>query len=352
MTEPVPVLFTIPNFTTAGSGRAMLNIVERIDRGRFAPSICTLKPGGNLESEIERLGIPYMHAAFAVPARPLATLALRAHRAAAAFRPRGFVLWHSFHYLDDYTEPLVARFAGARAWIYTKKNMNWNRRSWWLRSALASRVAAQNTDMVRDFFASPLLRKKTVLLPRGVDTERFRPDVPPRLGLRERLGVPADAVVAGCVAQLLPVKGHPTLIDAIARVPGLRLWLAGKALDEKYAAGLRDRVRALGLEDRVAFLGEVQDVPAFLAELDVFVLPTWNEWRMEGCPVALLEAMSSGRTCVATDIPGSRDIVESDRSGILVPPQDAGALSDVLERLIRDAPRRRALGEAARERAL
>ncbi|HKD18662.1 MAG TPA: glycosyltransferase [Thermoanaerobaculia bacterium] len=350
MTEPTPILFTIPNFTTAGSGRAMLNIVERLDRSRFRPTICTLKRGGNLEAEIERLGIPYMNAAFAVSARPLATLAMRAHRAATAFRSRGFVMWHSFHYLDDYTEPLVARFAGARAWIYTKKNMNWNRRSWWLRSQLASRVAAQNTDMVRDFFASPRLRRKTVLVPRGVDTERFRPDVPQRLGLRQKLGVPPDAVVAGCVAQLLPVKGHPTLIEALARVPGLRLWLAGKALDEPYVAGLREKVRALGLEDRVAFLGEVQDVPAFLAELDVFVLPTWNEWRMEGCPVALLEAMSSARPCVATDIPGSRDIVENERSGVLVPPQDEAALAGALGRLAGDAPRRKALGEAARDR--
>jgi glycosyltransferase involved in cell wall biosynthesis len=350
MTEATPILFTIPNFTTAGSGRAMLNIVERLDRSRFAPTICTLKPGGSLEAEIERLGIPYIHAAFALPARPLATLAMRAHRAAAAFRPHGFVLWHSFHYLDDYTEPLVARFAGAKAWIYTKKNMNWNRRSWWLRSLLASRVAAQNTDMVRDFFSSPRLRRKTVLVPRGVDTDRFRPDVPRRLGLREKLGVPPGAVVAGCVAQILPVKGHPTLIEALARVPELRLWLAGKELDENYAAGLREQIRSLGLKDRVTFLGEVQDVPAFLAELDLFVLPTWNEWRMEGCPVSLLEAMSSARPCIATDIPGSRDIVESGRSGVLVRPQDAAALAAALGRLLGDPAQRRALGDAARDR--
>ena len=352
MSTPTPLLFTIPNFTTAGSGRAMLNIVERLDRRRFAPAVCAARRGGRLEAEIDRMGIPYLEAPFTVAARPLATLVLRARQAAQPFRPYGFALWHSFHYLDDYTEPLVARFAGARGWIYTKKNMNWNRRSWFLRTLLAKRVAAQNTDMLRDFFSSRLFRRKAVLLPRGVDTERFAPGAPRLLALREKLEVPSDTVVIGCVAQLLPVKGHPTLLEALARVPRVQLWLAGKELDEKYAADLRRQVRDANLEDRVSFLGDVQDVPSLLAEVDVFALPTWDRWRMEGCPVALLEAMSSGLPCVATDIPGSRDIVESDRSGILVAPRDAAALAEALVRLAGDARRRREMGEAARARVL
>ncbi|HEY1434575.1 MAG TPA: hypothetical protein VGG65_04320, partial [Thermoanaerobaculia bacterium] len=71
---PSPILFTIPNFTTAGSGRAMLNIVERLDRRRFAPSICASRRGGRLEAEIDRMGIPYLEAPVTVPSRPLATL--------------------------------------------------------------------------------------------------------------------------------------------------------------------------------------------------------------------------------------------------------------------------------------
>ena len=352
MSAPVPVLFTIPNFTTAGSGRAMLNVVERLDRERFAPSICVLKRGGHLEAEIERLGIPYMCAPFTVEPRPLATLVMRARGAARAFRERGFALWHSFHYLDDYTEPLVARWSGAKAWVYTKKNMSWNRRSWRLRTLLASRVAAQNTDMLRLFFGGPLFRRRAVLLPRGVDTVSFRPGNPPRLGLRAKLGVPAGATVVGCVAQLLPVKGHPTLLEAVARIPSVHLWLAGRELDGDYAADLRRRIAELGLSDRVAFLGEVRDVPALLAELDMFVLPTWNEWRMEGCPVALLEAMSSGLPCVATDVPGSRDVVEAGVSGILVPAKDGVALAEALARLAADSALRRTMGEGARARAV
>ena len=352
MNSATPILFTIPNFDTAGSGGALWNVVSRLDRRRFAPAICVLRPGGDLASEIERSDVPLFSARFMVPARPLATLAFRLRRAAGAFRGRHFALWHSFHYVDDYTEPLVARFAGTRSWIYTKKNMNWHRRSWYVRSLLATRIAAQNTDMMRGFFAPAALRRRARLVPRGVDTARFSPDRPPRLGLRSERQVPSSATVVGCVAHLLPVKNQEILIRAVAQVPGTVLWLAGKEFDDGYGSTLRRLVVELSLSDRVAFFGNVRDVPSFLAEIDVFALPTRAEGRMEGCPVALLEAMASGRACIASDIPGSRDIVEPGRSGDLVPADDAGALAEAIRRLANDPPTRRAFGEAARRRVL
>lgn len=347
---PVPILFTIPNFTTAGSGHAMLQVVRGLDRRRFAPSIAVLKRGGHLEDEIARLNIPYMQGDFVVAPRPLLSLPARARRAAAAFRGRGFVLWHSFHYLDDYTEPLVARFAGARAWVYTKKNMSWNRRSWLIRSLLAKGVTAQNTDMLRRFFSSPLLRGRARLVPPSVDPAVFHPRVPPRLGLRARHGLGDGAVVVACVAHLLPVKNQELVIRAVAGIPGLTLWLAGRDSDTAYASRLRALASELGASDRVVFLGEVRDVPALLAEIDVFVLPTRAEGRMEGCPVALLEAMASGRACVATRIPGPKDVIRDDECGALVDSEDPAALGRVLGALAADPARRRRMGEAALRR--
>lgn len=345
---PTPILFTIPNFITAGSGQALLNIVARLDRSRFAPAVCVMKKGGELDREVERLGIPLIEAPFTVPAQPYARLLPRAWRAAQAFRPYRFTLWHSFHYADDYTEPIIARLAGARAWVYTKKNMNWRRRAWMLRTWLATRVAAQNQDMLREFFASPWLRRKARLIPRGVDTERFRPAAPAQLRLRERLGIAPSEAVAVCVAHLVPVKGHPTLLQALTQTPGLHLWIAGKALDEEYAARLRHMTTDLRLEGRVHFLGGVKEVPALLAEADLFVLPTVG--RGEGCPVALLEAMACGKACIATDIPGARDLVVHQESGLLVPPEDPTALAEALTALARAAELRREYGLAARRR--
>jgi glycosyltransferase involved in cell wall biosynthesis len=346
VTAPVRILFTIPNFTTAGSGHAMLQVVRGLDPARYAPSIAVLKRGGRLEAEVERLGIPYFVGDFMVDPRPLWSLPARARRAAQAFRGRGFDLWHSFHYLDDYTEPLVARFAGARAFIYTKKNMSWNRRSWLLRTLLARRIGAQNTDMLRQFFSSPLVKGRARLVPPSVDTDRFSPGTSRRLRLRQELGVPDGAPVISCVAHILPVKNQLALVQAMSRVDGARLWLAGREVDLDYSARVRRLIEELGLGDRVMLLGEVQDVPALLAETDVFVLPTSRAGRMEGCPVALLEAMASGVACVASDIPGSHDVIEDHVNGILFDPESADRLAEALAELASDAPLRRRLGEA------
>jgi glycosyltransferase involved in cell wall biosynthesis len=152
------------------------------------------------------------------------------------------------------------------------------------------------------------------------------------------------------VAQLLPVKGQDVLIRAIADRAQVHLLLAGSALQPAYAEQLRELAAGLGVSDRVHFLGNVSDVPALAAEVDIFVLATLDEGRREGSPVALLEAMSSGLPCIATDVPGSQDIVQPGESGLLVPPGDHVALAAALATLA-DRDTRRRLGEAARRRS-
>jgi glycosyltransferase involved in cell wall biosynthesis len=73
---------------------------------------------------------------------------------------------------------------------------------------------------------------------------------------------------------------------------------------------------------------------------------------MEGCPVALLEAMSCGRACVATDVPGSRDLLEHGQSGLIVPPEDPGALAVALRQFAASPGLRQQMGRAARQRVL
>ncbi|MBL8079489.1 MAG: glycosyltransferase family 4 protein [Anaerolineales bacterium] len=341
----IPILFTIPNFITAGSGRAMLNIVERLDRNRFSPAICVSQRGGKLDQEVGRLGILLIEADFTVPPKPYATLLFRIQNAAKVFRPYRFKLWHSFHYSDDYTETLIARASGAKAWMYTKKNMGWGSRAWKLRSLFASAIAAQNSDMLTVFFPHSLYKRKAVLLPPGVDTKVFHPHVIPVLNVRSGLGMDKAEIIITCVAELVPVKGHSYLLQAMAEIPNAHLFLAGRPSDEAYTHELHRQAEALGISDRVHFLGKVDDIPALLAESDIFVLPTIN--KGEGCPVALLEAMACGKACVATDVPGSRDVIQDQENGLFASPQDHASLSGKLQRLIHNPALRIQLGQAA-----
>lgn len=343
--RPRRILYTLPNFRSAGSGRALFEVARRLDRRLFEPLIAVASAGGRLEDEVRAAGIPVLERSFTLPIHPRATLWQRAGLAAARFRDLQVDLWHSLHYLDDYSEPLIARRLGV-PFVYTKKNMSWNGRSWLLRSLLARRIAAQNTDMLKRFFAGPFWaraawRKRVRLVPRGVDTARFRPGTPRSAGERLRLGQ---------VAHLLPVKGQDVLIDAVAGVGGVDLELAGRPDDATWAARLEERIASKGTA--ATLVGEVVDVPSYLQGLDLFALPTRDAGRMEGCPVALLEAMACGLPVLASDIPGARDLVEHERSGLLVPAGDVDAWREAIRRLAGSAALRQALGAAARQRVV
>jgi len=153
------------------------------------------------------------------------------------------------------------------------------------------------------------------------------------------------------VGRLVERKGVKHLIDAIERVPGARLVVIG---DGPERAGLEAGARDLGLGTRVDFRGRVSDdeLRATYAASDALVLPSILDARgdTEGLGVVLLEAMSYGVPVVASDIGGITDIVEHDKSGLLVTPGDPAALAQALERLARDPALAQRLGAAGEQR--
>ena len=174
----------------------------------------------------------------------------------------------------------------------------------------------------------------------GIDTEVFRSA--PSLA-RASLSVADDEALLLWVGRLDPVKGLDTLLEAVdvlrAEVP-IRLLLAGEGRDR---ASVEQGVARRGLTDCVTLLGRRDDVPRLLRTADVFVFPS----RTEGLPNALLEAMAASLPVVATDVPGCRDLVIDGQTGLLVPPDDAGALAGAVAGLVRDKPLAWALGANA-----
>ncbi len=163
----------------------------------------------------------------------------------------------------------------------------------------------------------------------------------------ELCGRPAAPLLA-VVGLLNVAKGQDLLLDALAS-PGLdelQVIVVGHGEDE---AALRARCARLGLDARVRFLGFRRDVPGLLAAADALVLPS----RWEGMPYAVLEAMASARTVVATPVDGARDLVEHGATGILARAIAADALADALRAWLALGPgRRAAMGATARERLL
>ncbi len=199
-------------------------------------------------------------------------------------------------------------------------------------------------DWLVDFVGIP--SHKVVTIRNGVDLSRF--GHLERHPARLRLGLATDAVVIGTVGRLDPVKDQAALVRAFAAVasnhPGAYLVLAG---DGPCRGALGQLVEELGVAPRVRLLGDRTDVPAVLAAMDVFVLPS----IAEGISNTILEAMASGLPVIATRVGGSPELIEDGVVGTLVPPQDPAALAAALAVYLDDSEMRAVRGKAARTRA-
>jgi glycosyltransferase involved in cell wall biosynthesis len=118
--------------------------------------------------------------------------------------------------------------------------------------------------------------------------------------------------------------------------------------DGELRPSLEASARARGIGQRVRFLGWRRDLPAVYGATDVFLLTSKNE----GTPVALIESLAAGCAAVATDVGGVRDVVDTDGVGALAPSGDAGHLAAHVLTLLRNAPLRKALGDAGRRAAV
>lgn len=193
---------------------------------------------------------------------------------------------------------------------------------------------------------------KVVLLGNGVDLARFAPD---RSGerrhrVRQQLGVPDDAVVVGAVGRLVLEKGYAELLRAWQHVaaahPDAVLVVVGPDDPDKADAVPRELVDA-AQGAGVRFLGLRSDVEDLYHGMDVYVLAS----HREGFPRSAMEAAATGLPIVATDIRGSRQVVDHGVNGLLVPVDDEAALAAAIGRLVAEDSTRRRLGDASAERA-
>jgi len=343
----IRILFTIPNFVTAGSGGTLFDILEKLDRQKFKPYVCIKKAGGKYETKLKELGITILIAPFTTSPRPYYKFIFKAWKISLFFKQYNFDIWHSFNYLDDYTEPIIARLAGVKNWIYTKTNMNWYQNSWYLRSLLATRIITINHDMEKLFFNTPKRKRKSVYIPVGIDTEKFSPATPSQFNLREKYKIPQNHQIILSVGHIVPIKGHLHLIKAIALHENTSLFIAGRQTPSPYLLEIKKLINNLKLQSRVFLLGEIGNIHELLPEIDLFVMPSIT--KGEGLGIALLEAMSCKKACIASNVPGCRDIIKNKINGILVQPENPKALSKAIIQLSLDIPLQKQLGLEAKK---
>jgi glycosyltransferase involved in cell wall biosynthesis len=201
-----------------------------------------------------------------------------------------------------------------------------------------SMALVQNSDDMAALIALGIGKNRIVLIPgSGVDVKRFTP-----------LSEPNGAPSFGFVGRLLEDKGIRTLISAHrllrTRVPDAKLFIAGTPDAANPTSVTEAEAQSWNDKPGITWLGHVADIAAFWAKAHVAVLPS----RREGLPLSLLEAAACGRAMIASDVPGCREVVLHEKTGLLFPVDDAMALADVMARLIADQRMRSRCAAAAR----
>ena len=198
-------------------------------------------------------------------------------------------------------------------------------------NALCDRIISSG-DAIREVLVTAGVdAAKIVAIPAGVDTSQFHPAVP-GTAVRREFGL--NGPVIGTVAMFRHAKGHQVLLQAIPEIlrhdpTAAFLWVG----DGVGRASLQQEVAAAGLQAKVHMVGFREDIPACLAAMDVVVLPSI---RSDGVPQVILQALAMRRPVVASAVGGIPEVIQHQRTGVLVPPNDPPALAGAIVQLLRD----------------
>lgn len=351
----IPVLFLLPFRRWGGPGSLLCTLVRQMSRYRAIVAVPDGTEGHEhyLAAGAEIVEVPNLR----TTPRDLLGRRLPAHLLhdgrvlrciLAQIRAERPVIVHSF------TEGLLlggvaARLLGLRSVVHTIGMTIFDP---WPVGLATTRLLNTLNDLI--LCAQPIIRNeylafgarpsRLAILNNCIDPEE----------VRAAAGVLAPAPgppIATVVASMDRRKGHDFMVRAVAilkqRGVPLKVEVLGATADDPgFYQELLQMRRELDVEDRVEFVGPVDDVPARMARATLHLVPS----RIEGLPLAGLEAMALGLPVVATRVGGNSYMLEHERSGLLTRPEDPEALATAVESVLGDPDRAVALGAGARQR--
>ena len=332
----IGILYCIDRIVRGGTESQLVGLINHLDRGRFSPYLCTLRPSEAFIAEADcpriELDVPRLFSPRGVR---------RAARLARILKRERIAVVQTFFQDATLFGLAAARLARVPVRLVTFRDLGfWRvplqeflmRRSYPLATGfLANSEAVKQQVCARDHLDPARVK----VIHNGIDRDRFP--------FAEHSGSP---LAIGFVANLdRPVKRADLFLRAAARVarehPDITWHLVGDGeLRPRYEALAAE----LGIRERTHFAGRIAEVPAYLQKLAIGVICSDSE----GFSNAVLEYMLSGCAVVATAAGGNLEVVEDGSTGLLVPQGDEQALAGALRRLIEDPGLRGALCRRAR----
>lgn len=342
-------MWVIGNLIVGGAEHQLLHLLSQLDRQRFTSHIVTFRSGGALESDFVHAGVEVAH----VERRDRWDVSLLWRLTKLLYERRADVV---VTFLPPATlyGLLAARLARVPVRIATERGTGyaiprWSHRIYmWLENLALrdSTLVIPNSEAGREF----VLRRGVHPSKTRVIYNGLRPLPTPTLNveeIRKRIGIPPGGPIVGMAASLTSKKDHRTFISAAAMVleqePSARFILVGEG---PLRPQIEEYCKNLGITAYVRLVGAQSDISNWLNAFDIVVLSSVDR---EGCSNVLMEAQSLGKPVVATRIGGNVELVEDQRTGLLVPPSDPSKMASAILDMLNDPVRRWQMGEHGKQ---
>ena len=327
------IAFVITGLSSGGAETMLLRLLERIDRTKFAPHVISLSTHGEMGPRIAALGIPVE----AMGMRKGLPDPIRFFGLVWRLRQIKPEVVHTWLYHADLLGGLAAKMAKVPMVIWSVRSADFllSDTGWGTRITVSfcARFSSRLPDIVLYNSQKGADCHKTwgykesrrIVVPNGIDLDKFRPEEQARLDVRRELGVPLSTPLIGMIGRYDPLKNHEGFIQAAAYLhrimPEVHFLMAGQDVDSSNQF-LKRLIKDAGLADHCHLLGCRSDIPRITAALDLASLASWSE----AFPNVLIEAMACGVPCVSTDAGDAAQILGDD--GWIVPVGDMVGLAD------------------------
>ncbi|MCM8780184.1 MAG: GT4 family glycosyltransferase PelF, partial [Candidatus Omnitrophica bacterium] len=322
------ILQILPELNVGGVETGAVDLAKYLIRQGHQAVV--ISAGGSLVKELESLGA--RHYTLAVNKKSFFNIKAMIPQVTKIIKEENIDLvhvrsrvpaWIGFFAARGANKPFITTCHGYYAKHFFSRAMGWGKLI-----ICPSEIIAQH--MIEDFGAP---HERIRLIPRGVDIEKFQ-FISPDQKISNIFNI-------GIIGRITPIKGHTYFLKATARVvrqfnrPKIKIWIVGDAPDkhQEYKEEIRMMVRRLGLEHCTEFLGTQRDIPTVLSHLNLLVMPSTTH---EAFGRVIVEAGVSGVPVIATAVGGIKDIVEHEKTGLLVAPGDSEGLSQEIIRLVKD----------------
>lgn len=347
------ILYLCETLKVGGAEELLLTTLRYLNCDRFYPVVYCIGEQGKIGEEIEKIGIRIQ----ALNKRPaLWKMGILWNLMWILKKEKPNIL-HTHLFYANYFGRIAGIFARVPVIIITEHGTHSNFKKiyhHWIDFVLAlftSKVIAVSLAVKEYLLKYTMIPKQRIaIIYNAIDFERFdNAFYKDKDLLRAKLGFENHSFLIGCVSNLTPWKGQLVLLQAfnsvIKHFPNAKLCIVGRDA-VNFQSKLELFAKKENLQRSICFLGERRDTPEILKAFDIFIFPSLTE----GLGISLLEAMYMGLPAIASKVEGILEIIENNKSGILVPAGDYKLLASEILMLLENKDKMQMLGENARKR--